>query len=1210
MADNSRPVEKSNVTNHNRNHRQNNMNRPRNTANQRTRSNENQSFSTRTFHNQKHKEDISQQPGPSTDNQNIIDDQRRTDRHENGQSGDKQQYAGFRRENPKQHVDQNNKNDKRHTDRREKGQSNEEQLGEEIPNQHERFNNNQRRFDRNKHDKQHTDRRENDQSGEEQLHGEIPNQHDRFNSNQRRFDRNKHDKRHTTDRRENNRGDETHQQSNSGKRPFRPNLNQQRHFNSRNNVPRPEDNDRQTTRQEEQGAQNHDQTDGIPNFSTRTFVSNKHRIKPEESIQPQSDRSDNKQRQTGNNRAHQRHPDRRKNVHQSGNDQQDNRSNFQQQPTMQKQEERQLSDIRNSVAESSEQSNEIDQQNGRSNRQQKQTMQKQRHQQLTDVRGTVPESSDLLNEIVQQRIEPVPQQFDLNSLLIRQTEQNSRPLESRQEYLIISRNPSVHDGVFAMLNVAAIHDLRSLNRPCLRFLHMNDPKWAAFLNKGQKISNVVGKLGKQFFVENNLAELSGVEDEDKDFLDGAESIQQLPNHLIECPICRQLINIKQQCIAYTDCLHAMCLDCCITCIGLYKFCPVCRKSIDYLVVSASPLESSHLRNRLLFTFLNTPIGSVAFYDIDQYKIQKLFDSLLFIGCPYSNESCRSFDVLRFQQQDDNYFKSIVELYQHFRTTQCHGNMFICMLCVTTLRISKKYLITYNYGDFLKHFKNENTLHDGTPIKHVQCPLCSRYLFSEDFLWEHCKRDHLSCYLCHSFFTIDQSDMIVHYRQNHCYCSVCDMAFEPFELPAHKSIHPNEDINYRALPESSQSRQLQETTITNRGYIDQIDMELRKEYKIVPYFESTNLPTAGPSVESYLINFPAISSNAAMPMVPKLSSSRKPESWYSDNFPSLSGKASSMAKMMGKSNLSQTKSQNISNKKQPKVHQPKQQRSFSPPPNQEWIPDKKPQIEIRKVTLIDNDKAIPSSSSSTSLETVTKQIQNIAIKQKLENSEEFPPLAISDNSFEQQSKKLPISFTTILQDNERQREDKKRDQLKPRKKPIVNEWPSLDGVSSSPNKKEDEVLPTLFPQPPNKSKLSIGSKKFEKFNNFERRQTELYEYILNIFIENGRYDEFIDKFVSACQLYYWNEIPGIVFIESINKSIGSTSIDKSDIFYRLAAYIPDIDKQKEIMAYIRGQKNIRVDAKKAISSSCKRCGQIFMNEDINEHSCRKKVIKNE
>ncbi|OTF76555.1 hypothetical protein BLA29_007192 [Euroglyphus maynei] len=232
-----------------------------------------------------------------------------------------------------------------------------------------------------------------------------------------------------------------------------------------------------------------------------------------------------------------------------------------------------------------------------------------------------------------------------------------------------------------------------------------------------------------------------------------------------------------------------------------------------------------------------------------------------------------------------------------------------------------------------------------------------------------------------------------------------------------------------------------------------------------------------------------------------------------------------------------------------------------------------------------------------------------------NVEDFPPLSSSNVSFGQQS--TLESYKMVLKENlnqtkasgSKQRKDTSETKPKPLKEETI-EWPDLDGFCSIPSptlrkKDDDKIQRTLFPQPSNKDRLSIGVKKFEPFKYMDQRQDELYRHLERIYSENDRYKEFMENFVPACRSYYWNEIPGIVFFEIIAKSFGSASFDKSDIFYRLAAHFPDVDKQQEIMSYIQDHDDIRVDPKNAIASSCKRCLQVFMNEDMKEHGCRKK-----
>ncbi|OTF74459.1 hypothetical protein BLA29_006648 [Euroglyphus maynei] len=279
-----------------------------------------------------------------------------------------------------------------------------------------------------------------------------------------------------------------------------------------------------------------------------------------------------------------------------------------------------------------------------------------------------------------------------------------------------------------------------------------------------------------------------------------------------------------------------------------------------------------------FTFQTTVIGNVAFHLVEENMIRKLFDSSLIVGCPWLQSPCRQFYVDRFASFKDDYFGRIINLYKHFR--ESHSDNFICMLCITTLRLCQKYLVTYDRNEFLTHLLDGDLLYDGTPIKHIRCDLCGFYLFNEDYLFEHCKRDHCVCYLCNAFFTREPSDMIVHYRQQHCYCTICNLAFQPADLEQHKRLHPDDNIEYRTVP--NQSTQV---TVADRIYIDQIDKELRRDHKIIPYF-----PNAGPSVESYMINFPAISSNASTPSFPNLEPTpRYPKDSYEDNFPSLHAK---------------------------------------------------------------------------------------------------------------------------------------------------------------------------------------------------------------------------------------------------------------------------------------------------------------------------------
>ncbi|KAH7644572.1 hypothetical protein HUG17_0110 [Dermatophagoides farinae] len=637
--------------------------------------------------------------------------------------------------------------------------------------------------------------------------------------------------------------------------------------------------------------------------------------------------------------------------------------------------------------------------------------------------------------------------YDSNQLKIADTTKQSK------EYLIISRSDrDDDDNVFALFNLQATYTFPRSSKPKIPFLRLYNPQWNLFNKTAQSSSKnkfdtdiAYRQYEEEEFYKKNCNESPEFWN---NFYKTGSTIgvrKQPAENLIECPICKRNFDPNEECIAYTECSHMMCIDCCVKCIGLYQSCPVCRHSSEKLIMSSKQLDYDQLIDHSNFNFETTEIGLVAFHLMDAQQIEKYFRSLLFVGCTKDgdgddDDDCRKFNVYRFEKNYQDYFQKIQDLFRHIHVKH---NRYICMICITTLRSCIKYMIEYKPNDFYQHLTIGNRLIDGTPIEHVYCHLCGYYLFDNDQLWEHCKRDHLSCYLCNSFFAIDMSNMIVHYRQEHCYCSICNLAFQKKDLEQHKRLHPDDqDIEYchgstivddEESPSSQQQQQqlqqLQQqqqqtttTTVASRGYIDQIDLQFRRQYKNAQSMDKC-APIAGPSIESYMINFPAISSNV-VPSYPSIEPiQQKPGNVYDQDFPSLIPESSSTANIMTKTSFAHASVGLLARKEQPKSTM-KNHRPVKPSSNKEW-------------KKLENDK----------MKSKMNEPKYSEIQTTIPEDETIPPSSILKKTVTKNDKKQTSS--EVLKDKFQQSGESKPKKVdtKPRQK--QDEWPTLDDVYYPP-----------------------------------------------------------------------------------------------------------------------------------------------------------------
>ncbi|OTF75552.1 hypothetical protein BLA29_009555, partial [Euroglyphus maynei] len=261
------------------------------------------------------------------------------------------------------------------------------------------------------------------------------------------------------------------------------------------------------------------------------------------------------------NQGNRRHTDRRENIWQQDDQQRSERDRFgsnQRRPVLNKN-SRRGTDRRENVRQQ-------DNNNQRFENNQRRAQQNRSNRRFENVPQSQEQPDDNRERTSQQqrteRMEEVYQKNDFS--------------DSPNNYLVISHSQhNDDDNAFAMLNVKALRQFKKLVSPILPFLNMNDPRWGGFVNKERKFTKNLTNLGRQQFIEINLPEFEVVFS--KHFDCGPEPTVTHPMNESECPICKKSFDIKLQLIAYTECFHFMCLDCCVKCFGLYQACPVCRQ---------------------------------------------------------------------------------------------------------------------------------------------------------------------------------------------------------------------------------------------------------------------------------------------------------------------------------------------------------------------------------------------------------------------------------------------------------------------------------------------------------------------------------------------------------------------------------------------------------------------------------------------------------
>ncbi|XP_063703153.1 E3 ubiquitin-protein ligase ZNF598 [Culicoides brevitarsis] len=293
----------------------------------------------------------------------------------------------------------------------------------------------------------------------------------------------------------------------------------------------------------------------------------------------------------------------------------------------------------------------------------------------------------------------------------------------------------------------------------------------------------------------------------------------------ECVICCKDIEI----FAVGECNHAVCYNCMTRIRGLINQsdCPICRKSLDTVIMSPQNIPYSEL------------VKDLGKYEYNDYyktyfvnsECQKKFANLLANKCNLCT---------------DRVFTTFEALRMHIRKQH---DLFFCDLCVTHIKLFPWERQLYTKTEIATHRrigdKNVSS-HKGHPL----CEYCDTRFFDKDALYKHLRTEHYFCHICQDTegsndFYEDIVSLRKHFKANHFVCEEGNCVNEDFtsvfrseiDLKGHKAIHHsrtmskmesksvrNLDLNFAAMPRGKSKNNQQST---NNEQYDEPIPEIKK-----------------------------------------------------------------------------------------------------------------------------------------------------------------------------------------------------------------------------------------------------------------------------------------------------------------------------------------------------------------------------------------------
>lgn len=271
----------------------------------------------------------------------------------------------------------------------------------------------------------------------------------------------------------------------------------------------------------------------------------------------------------------------------------------------------------------------------------------------------------------------------------------------------------------------------------------------------------------------------------------------------ECIVCLE----NRDYMTMGACGHGnVCLECTYKnrVISKNKRCAYCNKSIESVVVFCQQESAPDLSNPRLREFKEGLL-----YASEECRIQclKLENKTCFI------DKCRAS------------FSTLPQLVDHMKRSH---NRCVCSLCVENRALLLKEQRVYRTEELDRHllfgdYDDENNL----IFLHPHCHFCNTYLFNDDRLSEHLRKDHYNCGLCdpkehkHVFYK-DFPSLSVHYELSHYLCEHPECArasaFKTkFELDKHDAAF-HKKVKTKANPLAVNLEDTQEKNIQdNQGF---------------------------------------------------------------------------------------------------------------------------------------------------------------------------------------------------------------------------------------------------------------------------------------------------------------------------------------------------------------------------------------------------------
>lgn len=190
------------------------------------------------------------------------------------------------------------------------------------------------------------------------------------------------------------------------------------------------------------------------------------------------------------------------------------------------------------------------------------------------------------------------------------------------------------------------------------------------------------------------------------------------------------------------------------------------------------------------------------------------ESILLIKCPYNHGNEKSCSKV---------FKNKHELKRHVQSVH---ELLICEICLEHKKCFSTELQLFTAQSLSRHEKETSVNRSGVGSSgHAQCTVCSKYFYSEDELYEHCRDNHELCHICqragrHGRYFRDYHRLEEHFGKEHFLCPepLCkELKFIVFENELEYKAHQVEmHLSHQKQLQRSQQRQLQRLNISFTG----------------------------------------------------------------------------------------------------------------------------------------------------------------------------------------------------------------------------------------------------------------------------------------------------------------------------------------------------------------------------------------------------------